>query len=389
MGILVEKLKHIAAKPVSLLLFLLPIAVAASLGALLEKQQKELIIPIAIVDEDQTAFSQRIVEQMRNQERIVVKEVSNDKGQSLLSRNEIDSLFVIKKQFQQRLMDEQRENTIELWTSPSSAASGIVREVVASEVIRLTSSIKAANRVVSLYNQKNREAFSEGVVWHAAHDYTNDQWEPSPLMTIHYVHGDQPESKKPSEREKALFVPYLGIWSFFTMLSCFITADWAVKERFTLFTRIMTTGKGLTAYLSQTAGAYIVFQMLQALVSFLVLSSFQAIERNYFLLVGMGIYIIFSSAVGMWIAGRMQHLGGFYALSIFIAFILAVCGGSFFPVAEVSSLLHALSNWLPQQILWQTAYSTQMDSGSWKVAIMMIFGALLLWKWTIWRLKPR
>ncbi|MDQ0243742.1 ABC-2 type transport system permease protein [Bacillus fengqiuensis] len=388
MTIMIKQLKDILFKPVSLLLFLLPLVAAALFGIFLEKQQQELVIPIAIVDQDQTPSSKKIVKQMEAQPRIVVHEVLADQANTLLLQNKIDSIFVIKEQFQQRLMDEKREAVIELWTSPSSVASGIVREVMASEVTKMTSAIKAANRVVKIYQYKHKQDEPVRQVWNEAYDYTNNQWKPKPLMTIDYTEGESKESGAHYEEENPAFAPYLGIWSFFIMLSCLVTSDWVVKERSTVFSRMKTTYKGLSTYLLQMGAAYSVFHALQAACSFWVLSSFHFIEKSTLLLMGMILYACFSLAVSMWTASRIRHIGSYYVTGFLMVFIIGICGGSFFSISELSPSFHMLSLWFPQQLLWQTADSAHaVYSEIEKTALFMTLGNVLLWGWTIWRLK--
>ncbi|MGE7781807.1 ABC transporter permease [Peribacillus sp. NPDC097264] len=383
MGVMIEKLKHMF-KPITLLLFLLPIVAAVGVGSLLEKQQKELVIPIAIVDEDQTDFSGNLIKQMELQQRIVVKETSFDEADTLLSRNEVDSIFVLKKGFQAHILDDKRKESIELWTSPTSIASGIVREVVASEVTKVTSSVKAANRVEKLYQQ---EKGIKADVWDEAFEYTKDQLDPKPLMTINYVSEN---SIAGTQNKDVLFTSYLGVWSFFTMLSCFITSDWVVKERSVLFPRIMTTNIGLASYLRQTSGAYILFHVLQAACSLMVLRYFQLMETTLFLYLGMVLFIVFTTSISMWTASRMHHLGSYYVAGSLMAFILAIAGGSFFPIGDISPTFEFISLWLPQKILWVTAYPlyTSFSEIGWTVLFSGVCIALL-WKTTNWGLNVR
>ena len=382
MRIMLGKLKRMI-RPGSLLLFMFPLAASILIGTLLEKQQKELVIPIAIVDEDHSQFSREVIEKMKKQDMLVVHEVSSEEAHILLERNEVDSVFVIQPQFQEHLLKEEREATIELWTSPTSVASGIVQEVVASEVTKITSAILASNRVLQLYERKQMDGQS---VWQEAYDYTLGQWEPEPLMTIHYVQENGVHEVKSDESttNDVVFVPYLGIWSFFTMISCFVMSDWIVKERPTVFSRIMTTYKGLSSYLFQTNCAVLLFHSAQAFLSFSILSHFAWVERNLFLLVGMIFFVIFSTSLSILLASLISHLGSYYVASVLVALILSILGGSFFPITELSPSLETVTRWLPQQLLGTTDAS-QM----WRMVLMMMGCSFIFWKWTVWRLCVR
>src|SRR5690606_22494403 len=110
--------------------------------------------------------------------------------------------------------------------------------------------------------------------------YTLKQWEPEPLMVIDYrqQNGSNRLDEGGSEN---VFVPYLGIWGFFTLLLCIITSDWIVKERNLLFERIMTTYKGLRVYLLQTVTMFFLFQCSQTLLSYVVFVYFGWINHSF------------------------------------------------------------------------------------------------------------
>lgn len=290
MGILFERVKK-CLDPRFLLLLTIPFIASFLLGTFFEKQQETLTMPIALVDEDRTEFSKAIREGMKSQDMLSVLEVSVLEGERLLERNEIDSLFILKSGFEEHLLNEKEEEMITLITSPTSVASGIVQEVVASEVMKISSAIVAANRVQDLYK---RNGVDNGFEWEDAYLYSMGQWDPEPLMTIQYVAGNQ-EQDMDVEKSKMTsnFVSYPGLWGFFTMLVCLISCDWVVKERFILFSRMKTTYRGLSSYLRQSIGAILLFSIGQSFFSFWLFSHFEKIAREMMDLVGMLIFILF------------------------------------------------------------------------------------------------
>ena len=370
-------------RPAFLLILLIPLAATILLGSFLEKQQKELVIPVGVVDLDESDFSKEIISGMNKQEMLMIYETSPEEGSELLERNEVDSVFVIKDGFQEQLLKEEREEMIELWVSPNSVLSGVIQEVVASEVTKITSAIKASNKVQQLYkrNQINNE-----FEWQDAYDYTLKQWEPEPLMTIKYTEGGRHPWGQEVERAEgdSIFVPYLGIWSFFTMSSCFIASAWIGKERPILFSRIRTTYKGLNSYLRQTAGAFLLFYSGQAVLSFFIFSQLEWIEKESTLFIGMIAFVIISLSISIWLATFFQQLGAYYIAGLLVAFILTILGGGFFPVSDLSSSLEVLSNWLPYQLLEE-----KVAGEGWKLTVVTIGSSLLLWGWSVWRLRVR
>ncbi|WP_338448020.1 ABC transporter permease [Niallia oryzisoli] len=381
MRILFEKVKRLL-RPGFLLLLMIPLVVSILIGSFVEKQQKVLVVPIGIVDGDQSPFSKSIIEQMKKQDMLIVHEISLEEADRLLARNELDSVFVILPQFQNRLLDEEREGVIEEWKSPRSVAVGIVQEVVASQVTKISSAIKAANTVERLYKKEQIDL----PVWQDAYDYALQQWEPKPLMTIDVAsrYGVAEIKKNGSDNEAVPQSLYLGIWSFMTMVTCFFMCDWIVKERFILFSRVRSTFTGLPSFVIQTAGAYFVYQIVQAALSLWLLSHFGLIEENSILLVAMILFILFSISISVWLAFLIQHLGSYYVAGILISFIIAILGGSFFPVSELSPTLEVVSRWLPQHIFAVT------DDTEWiRMTILIIGSSFLFWHRIVWRLNIR
>ncbi|WP_240257760.1 ABC transporter permease [Fredinandcohnia quinoae] len=340
-------MKQFVKNPVSLLfLFIIPIGATIGLGSLFEKGQEELAIPIALVDEDKSDFSKIITKRMSDQSKITITNVSREKAEKLLATNEVDSIFMIKQGFQDNLLQEKREDTIEVWVSPSSMAVGIVREVMASEVIRLTSNIKAAEHVEKLYNQKGIEDSS---IWDEAYAYTDAQWDPEPLMTIDYI---EQRGKDIVDAKSEIINPYLGLWTFFTMLACFLAIDWIIKERNTIFARIQTTYQGLSSYLWKSISGYFILHVLQAFMSFIIFIKLDIVENRMSLLVAMILYLFICMSLSVLFASFTRNLNSYYISSFLFVLIVGVLGGSFFPVPELSEVF-------PQSFVQHTATNMQ------------------------------
>lgn len=382
--IMADKLRHFISRPFLLLLFVFPVIGAGMLGGLLEKQQKELSIPIAMVDQDGTSISMLVAQRMEEQSRISVRKTSMEQAESLLARNEIDSIFVLEKGFEEKLLKGRREESIGLWTSPSSAASGIVREVVASEVTRITSAIKAADRVEKLYKKIGRNASRS--VWQDAFDYADGQWEPEPLMTIHYQSGKEIRDAEPGESAEVFFVPYLGLWSFFTLLASFLACEWVVKERGVLFARISATERGISSYIRQTSGAYALLLMLQAAASFFLFVKMDWIEGSLELLGCMLLFVLFGVVLALFLASRIRHLGSYYVTGTLLVFFLSIVGGSFFPFEAILPSFGRIAMWFPNNLLVKSAADA---SGWWKQAAVMAGAVWLLWRTTLWGLRAK
>lgn len=344
------KIMEVVRNPVPFIfLIFIPIGLTLLVGLFLDEGLNELEIPIALVDEDRTELSITIAKRMKDQAKIHIHEVSSEQANRMLLRNDVDSVFVIKKGFQEKLLHEQRENTIEIWVTPSSMAVGIVKEVMASEVVRLTSNIKASEQVVKLYKVLDIQTNQLDSLWNEAYLYTDRQWEPEPLMTIQY---DKTYVEAFSaETMDVTYSPYLGLWTFFTMLSCFLTSDWIVREKTTLFSRIQSTYKGLISYVMHSSGVFFLFHAIQAILCFSVFVKLNIVQPRLEVVLMMILYVFISIATSVFIASCTKYIGSYYIMSVLFVILLGILGGSFFPVQEFYKSLTGFRIIFPQDVL--------------------------------------
>jgi|GEM_PF-1242416 len=352
MNIFLGRVMQVMKKP-ALLFFLIviPLLFTFFLGGLMEKGQQELAIPVAFVDEDESVQSKLVIERIHQRKHLQLVKMTRELAEKKLLQNEIDSVFIIKQGFEEQLNEGNREKVIEIWQSPTSMASGIVREVIASEVLRLTSNYKAADDVVRLL-QINKVELSGRNVREEAYQFTDQQWSPKPLMTIHYMSFlGESQVNIEDDKEQSFYNPYLGLWTFFTMIMVFISFEWIVQEKKTLFSRIRTTYSGFSSYLFQSMFAYILLHWLQVLLTYKTLVHLEKISSNSWSLCMMGYYILCCVVISFWIASVTNQLSHYYLLSFLFTFVISILGGSFFPVNEISELLNRISTWLPQGLV--------------------------------------
>ncbi len=369
------KIKEIIRNPLSILMFFfVPIGLTFVAGHFFEKGQKQIEIPIAIVDNDQTEFSAAILERMQGQAKIHLYRATASAAERMLERNEVDSVFVIKKGFQRNLLKGQREDSIEVWTTPLSMADGVVREVMAGEVTRLTSSVKAADRVVKLFKVLKMDTKPSQTTWKAAFNYTDSQWEPEPLMGIHYEQKYAVETAGKPEGVS----PYLRLWTFFTMLSVFLTSDWIVREKPVLFSRIRTTFTGLPSYVLQSTAAVYLFHILQTLMTFFIFGKIVPLEMD--VLWQMMIFVLVNVAASVFLTSWTKKVGSYYVVGLLLVFIIGILGGSFFPVQEISPSLQEISIIFPQELLFNDLLMTLQTA-------LFVCGSIVLWLLGIWRLQ--
>lgn len=374
-------IKQMLKKWTTWLLFLFPVLLAVGAGGLIEKQGSEIGIPIVFVDKDNSTSSKLVVDRMKKQDLLDVSTATQKEAFRRLGQNKVDSVFIIEKGFEEKINLEEREGVIKLVSTPSSLTYRIVRELVASEVTRLTSNAKAANRVIAIYDKRKIDIDKEEI-WKDAYRYSDDQWEPEPLMTIQY----KQEGEKFGNREtKGNFNSYLGLWSFSVLLLCFIMNEWVLKERL-LFSRMRTTYKGLTAYLYGKLGSQLLFLFGSAALSFGVLLYFHHITMNIKVLVSMIIFSLFSSMLSMFMANFIRSSGNYYLLSFLVVMMISAFGGSFFPLSDFSPSLGHISAWMPQSLFVKASFAHEYY---YSFSAFIIGISVILWGGTVWKIQKQ
>ncbi|MFL0472975.1 ABC transporter permease [Priestia sp. 179-F W1.4 NHS] len=341
-----EKIKQLLKRPMLIvMIFFLPLIGTVISSSFLAKVQSDSKIPVALVDQDHSNMSKQVLDRLRKTTEIQFLSMNEEQARKQLEKNKIDSIFVFPNGFQQEVAAGNYQGVIDLLTLPSSVATEAVREVVASEVTRLTTNVKAANEVRFLYKVYHIHAGPD--LWKEAYHYTDNQWKPKPLMTIDY---EAQGTKKYKKQGSVQMTGYVPLWGFFTLLLCCITSDWMIKERSHLFKRMKTMQKGLYGYIRSVSAAYAVLYVLQALISFALFEWLYGAE-SYGVLLYMCIYVIVCVAFSTWLASESQRVGSYYMISVVTVTGLSIIGGSFFPVGELSATIERISQWLPQHLL--------------------------------------
>lgn len=339
-----------------LFVVVLPIAFTFMFGKIFEQGHEDVAVPIALVDEDNTNFSKLVIDRLIDEQsqRIDLKVMKRDGAERLFLKNDLDSVFVIKEGFQKKLLNGDEEELIDVWITESSIANGIFQEVLAGEIMRLSSSLMAADWVVQVFQQlKLIEAKNTALLWDEAYEFTKEQWEPNPLMNVNRImyEGDRVENRV-VKKESSLFSPYIGLWSFFTMISMIGALDWIIREKSIFFPRLKATKKSFAVYVMIRIGATFLLYIIQSILIYFILTFFIKDEWRLSLMVRMFVFTFEAFIFTLFLTTLFSKLNSYYLNSLLIIFLLSLIGGSFFPIKELYSSLFFDISWIfPQTLL--------------------------------------
>ena len=378
LGIFTNQLRRFLMKPIFLFVFLtFPVFLAMILSTLLQETVKQSAIPIAIVDRDETDFSRLIINRMKEHKGIEVMELDETSAIRGLKRGEVDTVFIIKTSFEQQLLAEKREKTVELWTTPLSMATGIVKEMMGSEIIRITSHIKAGNWVTEFIGKrKELSQIQKEELWLHSYNYSESQWDPEPLMTIQ--HESANEQSMNTGSTKALNNSYIGYWSFFTMLFCFILTESIVKERKSIMPRVRGMYNNVGVFILQKGMAYFVILLIQALFSLSLLHYVNLIDIHISVLGNVCLFLFFSLTISVGLGCYANHIGFYYGSGLVVVILTSIASGVYFPIADLYEKIVQVAEFFPQEWL--------MSEERKHVLVVFIF-CIFIWVMSIWKLE--
>ncbi len=165
-----------------LLLILLPLGFSYFAFGLFEGEASGTKIPVVLVDEDVSDYSKMLIDLLREESYLEVREKSLESGLLDLRENRVEGVYRIEAGFEERI---RRDRVPELiaYTSPLGQGGSAVGEIVISRSIRILSSARAANIIVS-EAENTGSSEDHDALWQHSFEKSESYWEPEPLMTL-------------------------------------------------------------------------------------------------------------------------------------------------------------------------------------------------------------
>ena len=343
------RLNILKKQPFQLSIFILsPFMIVLFFVLFFQVSTSEMKVPLAIVDEDNSQYSQIVIKKV--QDNLVLRaQVTNRKSaEQLLKSNKIDCIFVFQNGFEKKLLNGE-VGIITIVKTPLSLASGMIMEVVASQVLRLSSNVSAANYVVEKYRELGLSG--EQNVWDNAWNYTDSQWEPEPLMIMSYKEIDINQALTKQQSGVLQLKSLMGWLLSVLMLAAFLASIWVIDEqKYGVFQRIKTTNVKLYTYL---IGNSIPFLLLLVINIYLVfgwdilfyqLSFGDGLKLSFIVIV----YAIFCWTLSIALASVIKSVSQFQIVALLITFVTSLASGGIIPASEVIKFLNVLKYFTPQ-----------------------------------------
>lgn len=367
-----QRLKLICSQRKQLFVYvLIPILVILFAGQMMKVDPSQIEIPVAIVDDDQSEYSRTVIERIVKKPGIRVTETNQGEALRLLKTNKIEGVFIIKDSFMQNILEGRDEEVIDVLKAPHSLGIGLISELLSSEVIRLSTNVMAADYVLERYKKWGRvenpdQSKEKSPLWKEAWDYTDNQWEPVPLMSISYQDwGTETSGIQQSDVEN--FIRLCGILSFSIMLLSLLSSHWIIEERQNnILARVSTTSVFLHRYILGHSLTYLGIIFIQTILVLI----FVGYVYHVTIPISVGVMILLLGylfacwSISVFMATILKTSSQLQVMAIMVTVLTSLFGGSFMHLADVTQRFQQLSYLTPQGWLLQGIRNTVATSSS-------------------------
>lgn len=270
--------------------------------------KETFVLPIGVVDLDQTQYSQLIIQRISNKETISIKTTTEEESLKQVSTGKLEAVYILKEGLMANILDGNTEQIIDIVKSPVSLSAEIIGELFAAEVMRLASNVDAARYVVKQYgkNVKNKD-----MLWEEAWKRTDGYWEPSPVITIDYQSTLKEPTSDIKNQEITKIKRNISEILILTLLmfSILVASSPLLNEKNNgILKRITSTGTPLWIYLLSNVLTIMIIHAMGLLLITLFTGTINTLTSNLMLYI---IYMIWASILGLIIVTltkKMQQL---------------------------------------------------------------------------------
>ena len=327
-NILLTRLIHWKKQWFHLLFWLLfPIIATIAIMLITNAIQDETKVPVGIVLEEDTPLAEELYESIQSNPLVRVYHVDEKDGLDQLNKRELDSVFVIKKGYEDKINRGSRNRLISGYQSDFSFAYMPVKEIILSFVQQDAARTKAIFAINQLSEQfAERQEWTTEEILEKSKQIQDEQ---QLLQTSFSFYNKNVEDKG---NDFKLFNTW-NIWALFSLLATLLLFDWSIKERKpSIKPRFVFMSISMKSYLFKNLLIYI-----GLLFSFDLLASF---SFNYFLdeeLTLAMIGVIFSYRILISLGAFLLSLAInnqflFYSISFLMTLIIAVGSGALIPI---------------------------------------------------------
>ncbi len=255
------------------------------------------VLPIGVVDLDQTPYSDLILTRVAKKESISIKTSSMDEGIKHVKTGKLEAVYILKEGLMDKILEDDLSDIIEVVKSPVSLSAHIIGELFAAEVMRLSSNSDAADAVLKQHKDKTLD--NEDRLWQEAWDLTDGYWEPSPIITIDYrstARNSASNSKNIGITKIKDNMSEILLLSLITFSILIGSSPLLTEKHNGLITRIISTGTSLWVYLLSSVLTLVLIHTLGLLIIMAFTHQLHSLTGN---LIPYIVYMFWAGALGL------------------------------------------------------------------------------------------
>lgn len=330
-------------------MILIPLMITIAAGNAF-RYEKLGIIPVAVVDEDESEYSALLLERLYDKEGLGLNRTDRKTAAAMLENSEVEHVFIIKEGFEKDIRREETDGLIEMVSSASSYSADYASEIVAGEAMRIITANMAANNVTAQYKELGIEKGSD--FWNEVYSYANALWEPEPLMTINYkeLKGgiveqvSQAMLPAASASSAGLIVAFISFYMLFA-------GGWLIEERLNGTIKRLGTGIGAigVSFLGSILALFVagVLQIVMFTAVLRLIFGISLFSGPLSFLV-LAVYLLAVIAISMFLSSVLKTPSQLQVGAPILALLTGFIGGCFWNYADMPQGVRFLSMLTPQ-----------------------------------------
>lgn len=307
----------------SILWMLLPLIVTHLFIIMNGAIMQEIKVPIGVVVEDDSILAQELVEKIQQTDYLDVHLLPKSRAIHLLEQHELDSVFVIKRNYEKNLYLG-KKRVLEGYASNRSYAYFASEELITSHAQEQATRAKLLMEVENLLEANDRfDLFDKEKIIQESKDRQYGK----ELIVIDYKLIAQPNMPV----KQATFITEWSVWSLLTILSTLFLFDWVVKER-------IDSLRVRWHFLRQSFMHYALWQLFLYTLVFFIMDVIFLVSVHQFSWQLIVCLMAFRFTLNVFIfilAHFIKSIYMYYIIGIVITAICAVVGGGFIPLDGV------------------------------------------------------
>lgn len=369
----------------ALFTLILPVVFTVFLGLIIPDTAEEgSPLPLGVVDQDQTAASQHLIEELAASPVVEVKLVDAQKVETAVQNQEVAAGLIIPRGYE-AARTAQTPVALTLIRLDTLAAAQTAQQAVQDVLSRadiVTRAVKVAAEQLRARTgtapDLNSEANTENLE-DSAQKLVKQELD-SPRVALKVTDAKGASTLIPGGFDQSS-TGSLVTWVLFSLLTIATTLPWERKQG--LLRRLAVAGVGATTVLSGKTLAMVAMTLLQQI--FLVLLGQFAFGVDYLsspgaLVITMVSLSALASTLGLLVSSLFRSEAAVVAVTIIVAQLLGALSGGWFPLEITSSTFSRVAHVLPTAWIVEALHRIVLEGVAAR-DLLLHFG--IVWAWVV------